>query len=207
MTTSGAALKGLPHELHAALEAEIDPGEELRWCGRPDPDRVMRKLLPGVISFSIILILFGGMGLSAAWEAWSELLDAASVSAQGAKQWSWIGLIFMGTFGVGACAAGLVGAPRLLMGARRSAARTAYAVTSSRVLSVQLGRRGVPRVTSVEPAHPLVITRSDAQQGQGDIHLYPDRSRQHQGAISFIGVEDARAVERLIRSTFDPPGR
>ncbi len=199
-------IERLPPELQAALQAEIDPEEELRWCGRPDAGRASRRLMSGVVLFALIAMLFGGMALFAAWSTRAELIGGdMSSHRRGDAVPTWGAVWLMGLLGTAIFSAGAVGGPLFLVSIHRAATRTVYALTDTRVFSVVLNRRGLARISSMEPGHPLFINRSEGRNGRGDIHLYPGRGQQG-AAMSLIGVERPRDVERLIRSTFDPPG-
>jgi hypothetical protein len=195
----------LPSDLQTALQAEVDPQEELRWCGRPHATRVVRRLAPGLVVLSLFAAAFGLMALYAAWTTRAELIDAGPAPiARGNNRPSWGAVWAMGIFGGGIMAAGLVGGPLLLAAVHREARHTVHALTNTRVLTVTLSRRGLPRTTSVEPGHPLHVTRRETRDGLGDILLYPTRGQQG-ATMSLVGIQHAREVERLIRTTFDPP--
>jgi hypothetical protein len=58
----------------------------------------------------------------------------------------------------------------------------------------------------------MSVARNEWVGDLGDVHLYPrGRTSGQQGqlrpAISLMNVARAREVERLIRQTFDPPGK
>lgn len=83
------------------------------------------------------------------------------------------------------------------------ARRTVYALTPTRILTIRISRRGLPRVEALEPGHPLHLLRQDYSGGRGDIFVYP-RDRGTHATLTLTGIDNARAVERRIRATFDP---
>jgi hypothetical protein len=195
------ALDRLPAALRDSLLAEIDPGEELRWCGQPLPARLAKRAVPlGVVIFLLIGFVAGAC-LGGGIQTWRELSDPAIV--RGARNnLSITGAVAIIAFGaiLGLCALTALAAPLF---ARAKALRTVYALTNTRVFIVIRSRTGRIHTNAVEPGHPLSISRHEHPDGSGDILLYP--GAQGQARLVLAGTLDPRTVERLIRTTFDPP--
>ncbi|MBI1190718.1 MAG: hypothetical protein GC200_08590 [Tepidisphaera sp.] len=200
---TSAASDGIPADLREFLEREIDPGEKVLWCGRPDASRVFRQTLApagflasfglGIGTWSILLCV-------STWRMLHNLppgplmMNRQSVTSGDL----WLGVIVSGIFL-------LLGGVLLILPFREAARarRTVYAVTPTRVMEVFARKSGLAKVQAVEPGHPLHIQRNDYAADRGDVLLYP-RANNH-ALLKLTGVEKPREVERLIRATFDPP--
>lgn len=189
--------------LRAALAAETDDGEPLRWSGFPSPELAARVMWRRLLFLVVIGAFFGLLFL---------LLSAATarefhLAQSGVRPWThttprgWDPAINQAAMGALFLISSVVGPWIAACLARAEARRTIYALTNTRLIRIQLSRKGEPKVFSVEPGHPLSIQRTLHPNGRGDIHLYPPA-----GLMQFIGIEEPRNVERLIRETFDPPG-
>src|SRR5262245_17007531 len=122
----------LPPDLQAALAAEVDPDEQLRWSGRPDPARVVRRFVVPLIVLSVMAMLFGVFALYAAWSTRTELIEAGSpYRANDRNRPSWGAVWALGLFGGAMVAAGGLGAPLLLIGVHHEAKRTVHALTNT----------------------------------------------------------------------------
>jgi hypothetical protein len=190
----------LPVDLRATLLAEIDPGETLRWCDQPLPSRMFRRaigpalLAAGVLAFIATMILIGSLktlyeGRASPGPEFPEFYPAAPL----------LGVTLAGA--VYLCAAASLTGPWC---ARAKAARTVYALTNTRVMSFVRSRSGRVNALTIEPGHPLAIGRKEQADGSGDIVLYPGPEART-GKLVLTATPDPRAVERLIRMTFDPP--
>ncbi|MBY0312356.1 MAG: hypothetical protein K2W85_09825 [Phycisphaerales bacterium] len=186
-----------------ALRRELDPGEDVRWCGQPDPRIIFRRQIPGVLLLSGLLLsisaIFAVVGCSMLQElrGLEPLLDRS-------QQRPTYGSVYT-AFGFAAFIAlwilPLTMVPWIMQSVAR---RTIFAVTRTRVLKVVLSRRGVPTVSAVEPGHPLHLRRKGLEMDKGDIHLYPQPSGKGTSMLTIEAINDARTVERLIRQCFDP---
>lgn len=191
-------------ELAQALRLELDEGETLRWCGQPSPDRVFRKVFPlhmfVAVSFTAFAILPIVVFVSTMREVAESKLDMpfGMIITLGCLL-----VIFLAL---------AVSTATLPFAERRRARNTIYALTNTRVFTVLLHNDGRVKAEAVEPAHPLQLLRREHKDRTGDILLYP-RGRSDQpgstvtASMTLVGVADPRTVERLIRTTFDPPGR
>lgn len=202
MRETHANADSLPAPLRDAILAELDPGETLRWCGTPDPRRAAWRAGRAGLAFTVIAALLGGMLLFGSWSTGRDLVAAGATRTSAGD--TWVTVYVMGAIGLGVVFAGLAAPVGMGLAARRSASRTVYALTPTRIFSCEARPGGRATVTSVEPGHPLDIHRSDGADGRGDITLFPARSRSPGGMITLHGVADARAVERAIRATFNP---
>ncbi|MBX3359206.1 MAG: hypothetical protein KF745_12355 [Phycisphaeraceae bacterium] len=195
----------LPAPLREALLAEIDPGETLRWCGQPSARRAFWTTAGPAAFFCAVLsafsvFLFVGSVLS--WQQlhgidpliqWSRPGDRPTNSA---VWWSASLGTFFTLFSLAVALAPWYSA--------RQARRTVYALTTTRVLKLEVKRPQRAILDALEPDHPLQIRRVDIGDGRGDVLLYPGGQRGH-ARMTLTGITDARQVERLIRATFDPP--
>jgi hypothetical protein len=189
----------LPSPLREALLAEIDPGETLRWCGQPLPARIFRRALPGAFALFAFPAVFAGVCIGLAIHTWHELSDPAAVAARNKDNIaSVIFMLFLGA-ALGALAIAALASPWY---AKARALRTIYAVTNTRVLILVRLASGRLRTDAVEPGHPLAINRREHADGSGDIVLHP----LPRPLLVLAAAPEPRAVERLIRATFDPPG-
>jgi hypothetical protein len=89
----------------------------------------------------------------------------------------------------------------------KKALETLYAVTTSRVLIFRKFKDGRVSLDSFEPSHPMIVSRLEHPGGSGDIGICapPSGVATAVFGIRLPAVPDPRAVERLIRRTFDPP--
>jgi hypothetical protein len=192
----------LPPDLRAALLEEIDPGETLRWCDQPLASMIFRSaLLPA----AGIALLFGSMGVgmvALSLNTWRDL-EASGLrrDAQGNGMGSVAMMLIVGSLVVFGSVIGAATPWRL----RQRAARTVYALTDTRVFRLIRDRSGRVQMTVVEPGHPLSVSRREHRDGSGDILLYPSAANRQHAQLSLAATPRPREVERLIRTTFDPP--
>jgi hypothetical protein len=204
---SATSVEKLPVELSNALRLELDPGEALRWCGRPDPGRVFRSVLP----LSLLMALFfGGLGVGALVGSVRTYMELRGLVSPSMEKAGWGSLAMFAVIGAGMLGVGIVslGFP---FRERRGALRTVYAVTSTRIMVLLLDRNGRARTNVVEPSHPLHLSRREHARGIGTIYVYPRAQGTNNGSaagasLTLVGVQNPREVERTIRLTFDPPG-
>jgi hypothetical protein len=192
----------LPRDLREAILAEIDPGETLRWCDRPRASRVFRSaILPALVLF-LLLGAFGGGFIALGLSTWHELRESGMPrTAQGDGMGTVFGTMVVGSLIV----AGSLLTLTIPWFSRQKALRTVYAVTDTRVLRLIRSRSGSVQLTAVEPGHPLSISRMEHRDGSGDIALYPSPANRKHAQLTLAATPRPREVERLIRTTFDPP--
>lgn len=204
-------IETLRPELAKALRLELDEGETLRWCGQPSPDRVFWKSLR---VYMPIAALFGGFAIlpiAGFVSTMREVADSTALSASGPSDLPAGTLIVFGCLLVVLLVL-IVTALRHPFAERRRAKNIIYAVTNTRVFTVFLHNDARVTTEAVEPGHPLQLLRREHKDGTGDVLLYP-RARTDQpgsavtASMILVGVSEPRTVERLIRTTFDPPGR
>ncbi len=188
------------------IEQELDDREELIWAGTPDPSLMSRRALP--------ILIFG-----IPWTAFSVfwILGASGVL---------FGRIGGGGAQIVQIVFSLFGVPFVLIGfamlsapiwARRSAKKTLYALTDRRCIIWQPSLRSTT-VKSYGPDDLGSMSRLERKNGAGDVIFVQSIRIRERGSSSdtvttpegFMGVEDARSLERLIRDTllteFEVPG-
>lgn len=198
--------QSLAEPLRSALANEIDPNESLRWCGQPSPDAAFwRAMVPATIG-ALALIVFGGLAAGLSYSTWRELRGLEPLLGPSDRRPTYEAAVIFGIFGVLL----LLASPIVAHSPWRAIAaakRTIYAVTNTRVLELILSSTepdASTTIQAVEPGHPLHIRRTTEANGEGNILLYPRGG--NLGQITLIGVSNSREVERIIRTTFDPPG-
>jgi hypothetical protein len=191
----------LPPHLREALLAEIDPGEELRWCARPSPEAAFRRAIPQAVALAALGVCFGALMLYASWMTWREFQGLEPITRNGRPT-----MFAVWAFVVFGCVMAVGGLSFIIMPWSNAAAarRTIHALTSTRVLTITTKGPGRTTVTAIEPGHPLHITRHDLRSGLGTITIYPQSRPQNTGLITMLGIPNAREADRLIRATFDP---
>lgn len=192
----------MPVRVRQALLREIDEDEVLRWAGQPSARAFAWRAVGAAVAGALFAWTMGLASVVPAWMTWIEVGEiSGNDSARRAASTVYVAI------GLGAALA-LIGLLSLMWPwfAARRARRTVYAVTSTRVISLLVERAGTVRSSSVEPGHPLSISRRERSLGEGDVHLYPTAVQGRPGMLSLIAIRDAREVERVIRRTFDPPG-
>lgn len=195
----------LPPDMAEALRKELDPDEDVRWCGQPDAQRAFRRAIPMavLITFALLTgsVLIALQGLS----LFQQLHGIEPSIWRGDRTPSDVHATPLVTLAVALALCAVVAAwwPWRTCAVAR---RTVYGVTSSRVLVLVLNRHGNATVEAVVPRHPLVTRRVNRGGGSGDIDLFPHAGGERGPpgtALSLLFVDDAISVERLIRQTFD----
>lgn len=172
-------------EAQQVAQAQLDAGERLLWYGRPDPKRQMMG--------GLVLMLFG-----IPWTAFALFwTGAASGLIWGERPIGWHSLF------------GLFGVPFVLVGfgmllspywAYRRAQRTVYAITNRRALIIS--GRFVRKIQSFAVPDIEIIERTERRNGKGDVMFATTTVNRNTQRIGFIGIPDARRVERLLLDTF-----
>ncbi|MFI4855180.1 MAG: hypothetical protein ACIAQF_09440 [Phycisphaerales bacterium JB065] len=187
------------------IARELESNEELIWAGRPDPSRMGCRSMP--------IVIFGipFTAISVFWVLATSGVLFGSIGGGGR-----IVQILFTLFGVPFVLVGLfmLTAP---FWAKRAAKRTLYALTDRRCIIWQHGLR-TTTVKSYGPDDLGSMSRVERKNGAGDvIFVQSMRIRDRSGssdtvtqAEGFMGVEDPRTLERLIRDTllseFSVPG-
>ncbi len=185
-------------DLRASVQAELDRGEKLLWFGAPLPERVAEQE-KGVGNASIFgaafvvlwLCVIGFVGGSAA-QAGAPIMFPLVAS----------GMFLLGLFMLGHVL-GLANSPAKAAAQARS---TVYAVTDKRLLVLVAGQGA----RSYTPRDIERVERRDTPDGRGDVLFareredgYLDSNHHHHERwkeLGFFGIENAREVERLIRT-------
>jgi hypothetical protein len=200
---SSDSLSAIPEPLRGLLRQELDPAEMLRWCGKPNADRVFKSATPLAPAASLVIAAFAG---PMTWLCVVISLGVSEIrpSSSGQPESTWTTLVVAALL-TGALRVFALAAGRQQWADRDLARRAVYAVTNTRIPILRTNPAGLIRTDVIEPGHPLRIQRHDHDDGTGDIILlYPvQQSRQSQFCLA--AKPEPRAVERLIRNTFDPP--
>ncbi len=166
---------------------ELEPGEQLKWVGAPEPTRMMIQSLP-ILVFAI------------PWTAFALFWMAMALSSVSRSPiHSGVSMIFP-----------LFGLPFVLIGlcmlsapvwARRKARRTVYAVTDRRAMIILTGRtRSVRSFGRTSMTERECRERADRS---GDLIFYRKISSDGEGGtnstpVGFFAIPDVRSVERLV---------
>lgn len=183
----GSSLTDLAPDVRERLERELQPGERILWTGQPAPWRTLR------VAATLAVAVFG-----LPWTAFATLmlLSFANDAVEHGGLLHWTPVVMLSCFvlvGVGMLAAPLWGL--------RGAARTAYAVTSQRVILVEgEGWRAVSvRVYGREALASLI--RIEHEDGSGDLVLEETPGR---NGVNYrrglMAIPRVREVEALLRS-------
>ncbi len=172
-------------EAQQVAQAQLDAGERLLWYGRPDPKR---QMLGG-----LVLTLFG-----IPWTAFALFwTGAASGLIWGEREIGWQSLF------------GLFGVPFVLVGfgmllspywVYRRAQRTVYAITNRRALIIS--GTTVRKIQSFAASDIEIIERTERRNGKGDVMFATTTVSRNPQRVGFLGIPEARRVERLLLDTF-----
>jgi hypothetical protein len=183
--------------LVSSIEPELSRGERILWVGKPSASREARKIGCPALIVGIPFTAFAVF-----WVVGASNITRNAPSGLGPPGFSTVfplfGLIFVGI--------GLyVLLSPFLTYAKSSA--TTYAITNERILIVESGSTRV--VKSYTKRDLGQITRSELADGSGDLMFAQENQRGAKGRtytrdIGFVGIGQVRAVEQLLRDTFDP---
>lgn len=183
----------LPDDLRQALIREF-AGEPIRWSGQPSARTAFWRSA-GIWLFAIPWTVFALF-----WESLS-LGGFLGFGGPKGQQWSWFGAFFV-LFGLPFVAVGLgmMAAPFWLA---RRARRTVWVITTRRIASLTLGRRGVT-VRSISPRDLFAVERTEKADGSGTLKLIFGEGRDSDGdkverSETLQGIPDVRRVEDIIR--------
>lgn len=179
----------IPRVLWDVLESELEPGERLVWCAQPAP----ANLVLGAAGTFLFGIPFFSFAVFWTWSA----THGFNAAKRGADSMGWFGVLWGGMFV-------LAGAAMLLspLWAWRVARHTVYAITNRRALVIErpLGRAAVQ---SLAADRLTDMIRREAAFGRGDLIFERVVSKGSKGRtvfrdVGFFGLEDVRAVSRLL---------
>ena len=187
MTSSDPSL--LPEPLRALVQAELQPGEGVRWLGQPVPARFARAALPAVL-FAIPWTAFALFWI---WGAAQTTCNAPSLEA---RLFPLFGIPFVGV------GLGLFASP---WWALRRARGTVYLVTDRRAVVLAGRWPGGVSVRSFEPEKLVDLRREQRADGSGDLVFGQDVLVGNRGSrrtvdYGFIAVENVREAEEFVRA-------
>lgn len=209
-------LHSLPPDLERQVNDELETGETLLWAGQPAPARFARLARPQFLA-GIPYTLFALF-----WETVVVTMMVIPLLRHGPGHLG--GVIGIGfaiifpLFGLMALANG-VGLLLTPWKQRRNAYQTLYALTNRRALLLQSGP-GATRSQALMPEQLRDRTRIQERNGSGDL-LFPhagtvvlsetwpglggnkNQGRNAAVSVGFYGIPDVRAVDDLIRHTFE----
>ena len=192
------------------IDRELESGEELIWAGRHNGRGIVLKSMP-VVLFGIPWTAFALFWTYMAAGGISNFSNSGSGGPPGIMKW-----VFP-----------LWGLPFILIGfamlstpfwGKRKARRTLYALTDRRCIVWNPGFRGAMKVTSYGPDDLVSLSRQERRDGSGDVIFVKSMRIRERGSSSdtvteaegFIGVDEPKTLERLIRDTllseFEVPG-
>jgi hypothetical protein len=179
---------GLPAEEQADLQSCLDPGERVRWVGRPFG---LRSVMP-YIRFLLILFAFGVL-----WTSINGVAIALILRDEGHKDRLKAYLMIPVFLPVGLA---FLSAP--LWGIRQWK-RTYYLLTDRRAAVVHhVGERRWRIQLSFRPDECRRVACMERTDGSGDLifRLYPRVVPKER--CGFVDVKDVREVEAIVRSIF-----
>ena len=163
----------------AVLRAGLEPGEVLRWAGRPAATTLALQQILG-IAFMIVWI--GGVGYG--------FLNALASERAGITAAIPALMLVFGSFFVWRIADSLV-----------AAWRTFYGITNRRLLVAGFGLKH--RITSWTPQQITSVERRDRPQGRGDVVFHQSQQPSADGtsliSAAFVNIADVRVVESCVR--------
>ena len=187
---SGSDPSLLPEPIRQLIEAELRPGEGVRWVGQPIPGKVARTAWPEVL-FAIPWTAFSLFWI---WGA-SQATCNGKVTAE-ARMFPLFGIPFV------LVGLGMFSSPLWLM---LSARRTVYLVTDRRAVVIRGGWGGNVSVRTFEPEKLVDLRREQDADGSGDLVFGQDikvGSRGSQRAVDygFLAVPNVREAEEYVRA-------
>lgn len=178
----------LPERVRTLVEAELRPGEGLRWVDQPMPSRMALSALPA----TLFAIPWTAFALFWVWGA-----SKASAKAPGPGE-------LFPLFGVPFVLVGL-GMLTSPLWAMRAAARTVYVVTDRRAIVIASGVWGGVSVRSFEPEKLVDLRRDQRSDGSGSLVFGQDEKISSKGGrrmvdYGFLAVRDVREAEEYVRA-------
>lgn len=195
----------LPPELERQVNSEIGEGETLLWAGQPDRGRMARMgTCPALFGIPFTLFALFWIGMAAGI---GSLVGGAARSTGAPGVFGFFS--FFGLFGIPflLVGLGLVFSPLWLS---LKAARTAYAVTSRRVILFEGNVWPGTTVRTVAAAQLADRSRTQNPDGSGDLVFnrlttvqYDSDGDRRTRRVGFYGIPDVHGVDDLIRRTFE----
>jgi hypothetical protein len=188
----------LPYGMQSRIDSEMESGERLVWCGQPLPIRFAMKALPLALfglpftAFAIVWMVVSGAFLGGGGQGGMMNLFSC---------FPLFGLPFV------AVGLGLISAPYW---AARRARKTLYALSGRRAILWSVGWWGTITVRNYPGDELKNMTRTERPDGAGDLVFEEittvSHSHNHGTSIrrqqrGFLGVENVRELDRLIRET------
>ena len=188
----------LNHQLHTAVQPDVEADEHILWVGQPSPARMVRQSVGG--------FLFGVV-----WTTFTVTFITTWIGTSANNSWPG------GIWGFGGLAFYLFMAPFLLIGMAMLASpfscysqslRTYYCVTSRRILIVETGKSR--KVQSYEKGEVGNLERIERPDGSGDLAFAKRHYKDSDGDdrtrnIKLIGILQVRVVENIVREVFKAP--
>ena len=175
----------IDYDAQQTAQAQLDAGERLLWFGRPDPKR---QLLG-----SLFILLFG-----IPWTAFALFWTAAASGLIWKENgFGWHSLFALWGVPFILVGFGMLSSPYWLY---RKAKHTVYAVTNRRALIISGTRER--KIQSFTRADMDSIERTERSNGKGDVMFATSSNNKTTQRVGFIGIADARRVERLLLDTF-----
>lgn len=215
----------LPEELNHTIQAELEPGEQIRWTGQPLVTSGSTGMIWGVFIFGIPWTAFAIF--------WTVMASGVFENSHG--QHFQAGRLLFGLFGLPFIGVGvlLLTSPwRAKKKLAKAIKQTAYVITDRRAILLDSGyvafgpalamissmpgtnrmlNQGL-RVQSFRPERLTNIERIQREDGSGDI-LFADNPTVIQtdngvrtlNRVGFIGIPQVRAVEKLLQELVRKP--
>ncbi|MGA9770844.1 MAG: hypothetical protein WBV94_17520 [Blastocatellia bacterium] len=178
-------MMNMDFESQQTAQAQLESGERLLWYGKPDPKRGLLATIP------LVLFAIPWTGFALFWTA-----AASGLFFKDSKP-GWISLF--GLFGVPFILVGLgmLTSPYWLY---KKAKQTVYALTSRRAMIITGG--STKKIQSFTGNDMGAIERTERSNGAGDVMFATIEGKKGDQPVGFMGISDARRVERLLLDTF-----
>jgi hypothetical protein len=178
-------MMNMDFESQQTAQAQLEMGERLLWYGKPDPKRGLWATIP------LVLFAIPWTGFAVFWMA------AASGLFFEDSEPGWISLFAL--FGVPFVLVGLgmLTSPYWLY---KKAKQTVYALTNRRAMIITGG--STKKVQSFTGNDMGVIERTERSNGIGDVIFATIAGKKSDQPVGFMGISEARRVERLLLDTF-----
>lgn len=156
----------LPIKLQTKVNGELKPGESVLWSGQPNPNR---RMLTG---FAMWLFFIPWTAFAVFWVAMAGSLQLLNGTSKGIFD-------FFPLFGIPFVLIGLGGLMSPLW-MRMNAARTAYAITNHRIITIS----GIfsTKYRSYYPPQIQFVERKERRDGSGDLIFSRETTRDSEGS-------------------------